>query len=52
MGSKTVKPKGKGPLAYIKRKSGEAGKGLATYLLKGMYIGKGKGTGAKRVKAK
>ena len=50
MGSKTVKPKGKNPLAFIRRKSKDAGKGLATYLLKGMYLGKGKG--AKRVKAK
>jgi hypothetical protein len=53
MGQKTIKPGAKGLLGKIMSAPGKAGAGLAEYLLKGLYIKKGKGAkGAKSVKPK
>ena len=52
-GKKTVRTGAKGALDKIMSAPGKAGSALATYLLEGLYIKKGKKAGgAKTVKAK
>jgi len=51
MAGKRQKPGAKGLLGKILKAPGKAGEGLATYLLEGLYIKKGKKSGgAKFVK--